>query len=70
MKYVVYSDSHRQSVDKIIHKSTKDIVTVPENCMIIYNCGLYHGQRKSARKDNCKDLRMSFQLVNDSLFNE
>ena len=45
-------------------------MTVPDNFLIINNCSLYHGQRKSARKDNWKDIRMSFQLVNDSLFND
>ena len=43
-------------------------MTVPENCLIMYNCGLYHGQRDSARKYNWKDIKTSFQLINDSLF--
>ena len=38
-------------------------MTIPKNCLIIYNCGLYHGHRKI----NCEDIRMSFQLLSDSL---
>ena len=37
-------------------------MTVPKNCVIIYNCGLYHGYRKT----DCEDIRMSFQLLSDS----
>ena len=63
VKLVVYNCSHRQSLPKQIHRLTKSIVTVPKNCLIIYNCGLYHGHRKT----NCEDIRMSFQLLSDSL---
>ena len=62
VKLVVYSCSHKQPLPKRIHKFTKNIVTVPKNCVIIYNCGLYHGYRKT----DCEDIRMSFQLLSDS----
>ena len=42
IKLVVYSCSHMQPFDKITHSSTKIIVTVPENCLIMYNYVLYH----------------------------
>ena len=59
-----------QLLHKRMHKSTESIVTVPENCLIVSNCGLYHGQRKLDRKNKWKDIRMSFQLVNESLYND
>ena len=46
VEFVVYSCSHRHSLIKIIQKSTKSIVTVSKNCLIVYNCGLYHSLKK------------------------
>jgi len=70
VELVLYSCSHRQSLIKIIHKSTKSIVTVPKNCLIVYNCGLYHGQKNNDEKDREMNIRMSFQLVNSSLYKD
>ena len=46
------------------------MVVVPVNYSIAYNYSLYHGQRKSDGKDNWKDVRISFQSENESLYNE
>ena len=35
----------------------------------MYNCGLYHG-KKMEDKDEEKNVRMSFQLVNSSLYKD
>ena len=63
VKLAVYSCSHRQPLPKIIHRFTKSIVTIPKDCLILYNCGLYHGHRTT----DDEDIRMSFQLLSDSL---
>ena len=43
---------------------------VLEFFLIVYKYDLYHGQRKSDIKDKWKYLRMSLQLVNESLYND
>ena len=63
VKLAVYSCSHRQPLPKRIHRFTKSIVTIPKDCLILYNCGLYHGHRTT----DDEDIRMSFQLLSDSL---
>ena len=43
-------------------------MAVPENCLIMHNCGLYDGEKKSDRKNEWKNIRIFFQSVNDSLY--
>ena len=51
-------------------KKVQTIQNYLVNICYRYNYGLYHGQKKSDRKEQRKDIRMYFPLVNESLYND
>ena len=38
----IFNCSHRHSIDSIVHQGSAIEVIIPENCFIIFHCGLVH----------------------------